>query len=407
MIGAIAGRLSRYVALGFAPADDEPERIRKAATTLIVSLVIVLSPLWIATYLALGRPLSAAIPASYAVVSVATLAYLFRAKDGHFFLRGQIAMLFALPVILMWSLGGFVQGSVVILWSLTAPLLALINWGRRAAALWFIAFLAAVIASGLFERFLSAAIAGPPEGVQTAFFVMNVGAPVAAAMAALIYFVRQRDLAAARSESLLLNILPAAIAERLKARQTDVADRYEAASVLFVDIVDFTAFADRTSPERLVELLGRVFGTLDDLVERHDLEKIKTLGDGYLAISGVPVQRSDHATAAARLALDIPPALGAALRSDWPDLRVRAGIATGAVVAGVIGRRRFSYDIWGDTVNTASRMASLAEPGSVVITAETASALSDEFRVEAMADVAVKGKGVLRPYRLIGTGPSA
>ena len=226
-------------------------------------------------------------------------------------------------------------------------------------------------------------------------------------LAVVVYFVRQRDVAFARSESLLLNILPAPIAERLKIRQTDVADRYEAASVLFVDIVDFTAFADRTAPERLVQLLGRVFTTMDDLVDRHGLEKIKTLGDGYLAVSGVPLPRPDHASAAARLALDISSALGESLGTEWPELRVRTGIASGAVVAGVIGRRRFSYDVWGDTVNTASRMASVADPGGIVVTAETAAALTDGFRTEALADVEVKGKGVLRPYRLVSASPSA
>jgi guanylate cyclase len=177
--------------------------------------------------------------------------------------------------------------------------------------------------------------------------------------------------------------------------------------VLFVDIVDFTAFADSTTPERVVELLGRVFATLDDTVDRHGLEKIKTLGDGYLAVAGVPIPRADHAAAAARAALAIPPALADALATEWPDLQVRIGIASGPLVAGVIGRRRFSYDIWGDTVNTASRMASLATPGTIAMTAESAALLGEGFDVEPLADVMVKGKGMLRPFRLAGSGASA
>jgi guanylate cyclase len=337
---------------------------------------------------------------------VAELAYLFRTKDGHLFLRSQIVLIFALPVVLMWSLGGFVQGSAVILWSLAAPLMALINWGSRAALLWFAAFLAAVTGSGFLERSLSEAISPLPAGVQTAYFVMNVAAPVATAMAALVYFVRQRDLASARSESLLLNILPAAIADRLKQRRGDVADRYEAASVLFVDIVNFTAFAERMTPERLVELLGRVFATLDLLADRYGLEKIKTLGDGYLAVAGVPVPRADHADATARMALDAGSALIAALGADWPDLQVRVGIATGPLVAGVIGRRRFSYDIWGDTVNTASRMAGVAEPGGIRVAPETAAMLGVGWQLEREGEVEVKGKGSMTTFRLSGASPA-
>ena len=402
MIEGLATRLSGYVALGFASGDDEAERLRKAATTLMVTLVVVLAPVWIGTYVALERPMSAVIPATYSVFSAASVAYLFVTKRGYYFLRSQMVLIFALPVLLMWSLGVFVQGSAVILWALVAPLMALINWGRRAATVWFVAFLAAVIASGFMEKGLSAAIPPLPEGVQSGFFVLNVVAPVATAMAALLHFVRERDLASARSESLLLNILPAAIADRLKQHRADVADRYEAASVIFVDIVDFTAFAERTPPERLVELLGRVFATLDELADRHGLGKIKTLGDGYLAVAGVPDPRPDHADATARMALDVAPALTAALRTDWPELHVRVGIASGPLVAGVIGRRRFSYDIWGDTVNTASRMASVAEPGGIRIAPETAALLGANWRLEREGEVEVKGKGSMTTFRLSG-----
>lgn len=400
MLEGLSTRLSRYVSLGFASDDDEAERLRKAATTLMVTLVVVLAPAWIGTYVALDRPMSAAIPAVYSLFSAASLAHLFATKRGSLFLRSQIVLIFALPVFLMWSLGGFVQGSAVILWALVAPLMALINWGRQAATLWFVAFLAAVIASGFMETGLRAAIPPLPEGVQSGFFVLNVGAPVATAMAALLYFVRERDLALARSESLLLNILPAAIADRLKQGPADVADRYDAASVVFVDIVDFTAFAERTSPEGLVELLGRVFATLDRLADRHGLEKIKTLGDGYLAVAGVPVPRPDHADATARMALEVAPALAAALGTDWPGLQVRVGMASGPLVAGVIGRRRFSYDIWGDTVNTASRMAGVAEPGGIRVAPETEALLGEGWRLERQGEVEVKGKGSMTTFRL-------
>jgi class 3 adenylate cyclase len=314
---------------------------------------------------------------------------------------------FLTPIVFMWSLGGFAHGGAVILWSFSMPLAALVFWGTRAALPWFGACMAALLVSGLLEGRLSTMVDPLPDNAQTALFVFVLGSSAALNLTILVYFVHQRNVAMARSESLLRNVLPGAIADRLKVRQTDVADRYEAASVLFVDIVNFTAFAERTPAERVVSLLGKAFATLDDLADRHGIEKIKTLGDGYLAVAGVPIPRSDHAAAAAGMALDVPPALGGALDVEWPDLQVRVGIASGPLVAGVIGRRRFSYDVWGDTVNTASRMASIAEPGGVIVTAETAALLADGFRVEPVPDVSVKGKGILRPYRLVGTASSA
>ena len=308
----------------------------------------------------------------------------------------------------MWSLGGFAQGGAAILWAFSIPLAALVFWGSRSALLWATACVAALLLSALLEETLSSIVDPLPAAVQTALFVLVLASASLVNLAVLLYFVRQRDIAFARSESLLLNILPAPIAERLKIRQTDVADRYEAASVLFVDIVNFTAFAERTSADRVVALLSKAFATLDDLADRHGIEKIKTLGDGYLAVAGVPIPRPDHAAAAAGMALDVSPTLRGVLEQEWPELQVRVGIASGALVAGVIGRRRFSYDIWGDTVNTASRMASIAEPGGVVVTAATAAVLTGPgFRVDPMPDVNVKGKGVLRPYRLVGFASSA
>ncbi|MDH4335627.1 MAG: adenylate/guanylate cyclase domain-containing protein, partial [Chloroflexota bacterium] len=227
-----------------------------------------------------------------------------------------------------------------------------------------------------------------------------VAGPLFTTLTALVYFLRQRDAATARSEELLLNVLPASVADRLKRGSTMVADRHEAASVLFADIVSFTAFAEETTPERVVELLGRVFETLDDLTARHGLEKIKTLGDGYMAVAGVPQPRADHARAAAAMAVEIEPALRTELDTDWPALHVRVGIASGPLVAGVIGSRRFSYDLWGDTVNTAARMAGLAEPGSVIVADSTASLLDGVATLESRGETEVKGKGPMKVWSL-------
>jgi guanylate cyclase len=395
-----------YLELGIRPEDDEEERFRKRGGTAIVTFVSLLALPNTVLFLLLDRPLTAAVGVAFLAVSVALLGYLFATKDGVIFLRATLLIGFLNPILVMWSLGGFAQGGAAILWSFSIPLAAMVFWGARSAVPWAAACVVALFVSAALETTLSSRFEPLPVGAQTALFVFVLGTAAVVNLAVLIYFVRLRDLAQARSDSLLRNILPAAIADRLKVRQADVADRYDAASVLFVDIVNFTAFADRTPAEQVVALLGRAFATLDDLADRHGIEKIKTLGDGYLAVAGVPTPRPDHAAAAAGMALDVSPTLREAMAAEWPGLEVRVGIASGALVAGVIGRRRFSYDVWGDTVNTASRMASVAEPGRVVVTAGTAAALADAFRVEPMADVPVKGKGVLRPYRLVSRSTS-
>ena len=381
-------------------SDDQRTATIKAALVLVTGLVVVLSPAWIGIYLVLGRPLSAAIPGAYAVFAVALLAYMARTGRHAFAVTAQKLAMFTLPIVLQWSLGGFAQGSAVMLWSFIAVLLVLIVDGYRAAWVWFAALVVALVVSALLEPLLLRTVAPLPEPVRIGFFVINVAGPLFTAMVALVYFLRQRDAATARSEELLLNVLPASVADRLKRGSSMVADRHEAASVLFADIVSFTAFAEQTAPERVVELLGRVFETLDDLTARHGLEKIKTLGDGYMAVAGVPQPRADHARAAAAMAVEIEPALRTALGADWPSLHVRVGIASGPLVAGVIGSRRFSYDLWGDTVNTAARMAGLAEPGSVVVADSTAGLLDGAATLEAHGETEVKGKGPMKVWHL-------
>ncbi len=403
----LATLIRAYLELGIAPGDDEEEKFRKRGGTAVLTFIAWLTLPDIVAFLFLDRPLAAVAELAFVVIAIALLAHLFTTKSARVFLPATLVIGFLNPILIMWSLGGFAQGGAAILWSFTIPLAALVFWGIRPALLWSGACVVALLVSGLLEDTLSSMVEPLPPVAQTTLFVFVLACASAVNLAVLLYFVRQRNVALNRSETLLRNVLPSAIADRLKVRQTDVADRYEAASVLFVDIVNFTAFAEGTSADQVVILLSRVFATLDDLADRNGVEKIKTLGDGYLAVAGVPTPRADHVAAAARFALAVSPALHEAFEQDWPELRVRVGIASGALVAGVIGRRRFSYDVWGDTVNTASRMASIAEPGGVVVTAETAAGLPGDFRLEPMPDVSVKGKGVLRPFRLVDFASSA
>ena len=205
-----------------------------------------------------------------------------------------------------------------------------------------------------------------------------------------------------RSERLLLNVLPAPIAARLKQGEEVIADGFPEVTVLFADLVDFTRRSQETTPERVVRVLDDLFSALDQLAERHGLEKIKTVGDAYMAVGGLPQPRPDHAEAVADMALAVRGEVARHLDPGGRPLQVRIGIDTGPVVAGVIGRRKFSYDLWGDTVNTASRMESNGVPGCIQVTDRAYRRLRDRYRFERRGPVQVKGKGELVTWFLVG-----
>jgi adenylate cyclase len=205
-----------------------------------------------------------------------------------------------------------------------------------------------------------------------------------------------------RSERLLLNVLPAPIASRLKQGEGVIADAFPEVTVLFADIVDFTGHSQRISPQQVVQTLDELFSAFDRLATRHGLEKIKTIGDAYMVVGGLPQPRPDHAEAVAEMALQIREEVAGRTDPSGSLLQVRIGIDSGPVVAGVIGRSKFSYDLWGDTVNTASRMESHGVPGCIQVTTRTYQRLRDGYRFQKRGPIPVKGKGELVTYLLLG-----
>lgn len=214
-----------------------------------------------------------------------------------------------------------------------------------------------------------------------------------------------------KSEALLLNVLPQAIAEKLKEEQTAIAESFESVSILFADIVGFTSLSTQLPPQALVNFLNQVFSTFDQLAEKHQLEKIKTLGDAYMVVGGLPLPRTDHALAIAQMALDMQGAIQTLpLQSLWPHinalgggdrLKIRIGINSGSVIAGVIGKKKFIYDLWGDAVNIASRMESSGEPNMIQITESTYHLVKDHFHCQARGPIEVKGRGTMVTYWLL------
>jgi class 3 adenylate cyclase len=204
-----------------------------------------------------------------------------------------------------------------------------------------------------------------------------------------------------RSESLLHNILPVSIADRLKADRT-IADRFEACTVLFADIEGFTAWSQRVEPEELVSRLNEIFSAFDEMAQRHGLEKIKTIGDAYMVAAGIPDARPDHAEAMAGMALEMQAFVVGLRESSGVDLAIRVGMHSGPAVAGVIGLRKFIYDLWGDTVNTAARMESHGERDVIQVTDDTAVLLRDRFVLTDRGRRLIKGKGEMHTWVLVG-----
>lgn len=214
---------------------------------------------------------------------------------------------------------------------------------------------------------------------------------------------QQLEIAQQQSEKLLLNILPQVIADQLKQQPTTIADSFLEVTVLFADIVGFTELSSYTSPPRLVELLNEIFCLFDQLAERHGVEKIKTIGDAYMAVAGLPHHRSDHAIAIANMALDMQQAVLEFNQQQNQSFRIRVGISTGPVVAGVIGLKKFAYDLWGDTVNTASRMESHGIAGCIQVCEASYHLLKEQYVMEKRGLIPVKGKGEMLTYLLLGT----
>jgi adenylate cyclase len=259
-----------------------------------------------------------------------------------------------------------------------------------------------------------------PPGMATANLLLNLGWVFAICNFSIYFYEqvartvfranRQLKVAQARSERLLLNILPGQIADRLKHDNRTIAENFAEVTVLFADIVGFTQLTQRLSPIALVELLNQVFSQFDHLTDRYRLEKIKTIGDAYMVVAGLPDHRSSHAAAIADMALDMQAAIdrvnaqnaGKSGLADSRTLAIRIGIHTGPVVAGVIGLKKFAYDLWGDTVNLASRLESHGIPGKIQVSPSTYACLRNDYDFEARGPVELKGQGVVHTYLLLG-----
>jgi class 3 adenylate cyclase len=403
---------------GILPSDSEEVRLQKSLLIFATGLVSFASMLWLFIYWRIGPRISTTIPFLFQLLLLGNLPLYIPTLRFGFFPQTQLALFMFMPFAAQWSMGSFVAASGISLWALLAPVGAVLIVGAREASAWFFAYVFLTALSGGFGYSLAGALPSVtiPPGTAEVFFALNF-----AAVSTLVFLLLRHSaiekqqaqdrleeahrllrLEQERSERLLLNILPGPVAERLKNSDQTIADGFADVSVMFADIVDFTRLAEGMSPRQVFAMLNRVFSSFDELAERHGLERIKTIGDAYMVAGGLNDRREDFTAALADLAL----AMRDQLRRDFRDgamrLEVRIGIGSGPVVAGVLGKKKFIYDLWGDTVNLASRITDESHPGAIQVDPATWRRLRSDFVFETPRTLCLKGKGDTVVHRLVG-----
>jgi guanylate cyclase len=402
--------LDRLISLQVLPGDDEETVERKrllAGGGLFAPFALVMVGV---IYLVFGATVAGVAYCAFAAWIWLCVAASTRHHNYHWAFWSVAIPALPTHLVVILSLGDMVHSGAIVLWGLAFPLATgLVFTTARAMAPLFVLFAVNVAATVLAPDRHT----GLSRDVLRTVLALNIVTQAVFAVAILALFVSQRDrahrlLAAeqARSRALLLSILPEQIADELAVAPRVIADHFDEVSVLFADVVGFTPMSAAMTPAELVELLDELFARFDALIEQAGLEKIKTIGDCYMVAAGVPRPRPDHAAALVRLALQMQEvASSQAFRGRRLELRI--GVNSGSVVAGVIGRRKFSYDLWGDVVNTASRMESHGVPGAVQITAATRSRLDGAFECTERGEIDVRGKGRLPVFVVSAAGRPA
>ncbi len=330
-------------------------------------------------------------------------------RSGRFRVHFSIFVLFTMVVPFLWSatFGGFNANSYDLWLSFSPLLLVVLVFDQHTINRWFVGYVGLVVLSGFLEPYVA-----NPENIPSThtFDIVSQSLSVAVITFLLLtYYKREKNNAQhllaieqEKSENLLLNILPKEIATILKNEKRVIADHFTNTRVLFADIVGFTPLSNEMAPDEMINLLNRIYSHFDALVETYGLEKIRTIGDNYLVASGVPVQRQDHAQAIAKMGLEILEFANSDPTLTRINLSFRIGINSGPLTAGVVGTKKFQYDVWGDTVNTASRMESQGVASKIQITENTYQLLKDEFLLERRGTINIKGKEEMETWFLVG-----
>ena len=408
------GRLGNRV---FSPSDSAELRLHKTLLIFACGLMGFAAMLWLVIYHAMGIRYSATVPLTYLVISAATLGFYLWNRDFEFFRLAQTSLYLFVPFIMQWAIGSYVTSSGVMLWALLAPIGVMIFQGPKQSIPWFIAYIVLTAVSGFFDYYLGYGekSMGVPLQTIAVFFVLNFAAMSTIVYLLVVYSVRGKDRLKAeldeqhrlvkieqeRSDRLLLNVLPGHVADRLKREPGVIADGIADSTIMFADLTDFTRLAEEMPPREIVALLNEVFSWFDLLAENYGLEKIKTIGDAYMVAGGLLPHPEKYTEAIAEMALEVRDKMSMHRTRSGEALGIHIGVATGPVVGGVIGFKKFIYDLWGSAVNIASRLSTEAATGGILVDTATYRRLRGLYKFEGPETVTVKGQRQITSYRLI------
>ncbi|MES2355256.1 MAG: adenylate/guanylate cyclase domain-containing protein [Pseudomonadota bacterium] len=397
--------------------DTAEEKLSRDLLIFASALMFFVPMLWLMIYWTFGLRVSTTIPLIYQGLSATALGIYYKTRNFRLLAHFQLGLFLVTPFAMQLVIGNFVGGGGITLWALMAPVGALVFLGARESVPWFLAYVVLTALSGFFDFYVGDSGTSIPVRTAAVFLGVNFAAISAMLYFLIRHFVRENEqnrgiLQAQhnllrteqdRSERLLLNILPGPIALRLKAEEKTIADGFADVTVMFADIVNFTKLSEELAPGEMVALLNEIFSAFDLLAEKYGMEKIKTIGDAYMAAGGLEYGGQHHyADRIADMALEMRELVTNYRPINEGRLEIRIGIGTGPVVAGVIGMKKFIYDLWGDTVNIASRMTSEGVAGGIQVDMTTYKRLYSRFRFDEPQTVQVKGKGLMQCYKLLG-----
>ena len=420
-VGVVVNRYRTSLKSISTTLHDAPEIVVQKMSIVYISIATCAAALvWTSLYYYYyGLCIITALPFTYFLLVGPSLIVYFFTKKQQILVLTQLFCIFFITLAIEFACGGF-NGGVVILWAFLAPAGALMYQGIRQAAVWMVLFVLAIISLAIFSDSFAGLVRPIPETARFMFDCMNILGPMIVVYFSMQFFVKsvirdgrllqENNLILSttlgelksekqKSDDLLLNILPAEVADELKAKGATSAKQFDHVTVLFTDFVNFTEAGERMNPQQLVDELHTCFKAFDEITGMNKIEKIKTVGDAYLAAAGLPTPDANHAENVVRAAIEIARFMSERLVSTGgKTFKIRIGIHSGPVVAGVVGVKKFAYDIWGDTVNTTARMEQNSEPGKINISETTYELVKDHFTFSYRGEIGAKGKGPLKMY---------
>ncbi len=392
------------------PGDSEELAFRKLLIFLIASICCICGLAWSTLYYFIfGFGVIASLPLLFVLLVGSAIIASHYLRNYKILVYAQLTCIMWVTAFIQWTIGGIDSSGFVTAWSFLGPLGAVIFLSLRESILWMLMFLLVLIVSAVFEPALLGYKPEVTPAVKILFYIMNIGVASSVVFAASAWFVKSIQDEKKRSDNLLLNILPVEVADELKEKGYSDARYFDNVTVLFTDFKSFTTVSEKLKPQQLVDELNTCFSAFDEIIGKYNIEKIKTVGDAYLAVSGLPLANPNHAEDMVQAAIEIRDFMykrkQETHQSGLETFEIRIGIHSGSVVAGIVGLKKFAYDIWGDTVNTAARMEQNGEAGKVNISEATYQLLTRnstlsgyKYSFEYRGEIEAKNKGKLKMY---------